>query len=83
MLAISEIIIQVEARITGERASISLEENTPKEDRIVTFGEFKGNLKTLFRSALIGTSIGALPRLRGDSGLFPGLRRGKAGVQGS
>ena len=61
MLAISEIIIQMEAKITGERARISLEENTPKEDRTVSFGEFKGNLNTLFRSALIGTSIGALP----------------------
>jgi putative tricarboxylic transport membrane protein len=43
--------------------SIKLTKECKKEDRTVSWPEFKGCLKTLFRSSLIGTAIGALPGL--------------------
>jgi len=61
MLAISEIIVQVEEKVTGKHETLALRRDTLKENRIVSFHEFKDNLKTLFRSSLIGTGIGALP----------------------
>jgi len=61
MLAISEIIIQVEEKITGKLETLSFRKDTPRENRTISLGEFKDNLKTLFRSSLIGTGIGALP----------------------
>ena len=68
MLALSEIMIQIEERIRT-RAGGSDEEikafdkSTPRDDRIVTGAEFKGSFKTMMRSAVIGTVIGAIPGL--------------------
>ena len=68
MLALSEIMIQIEDRrrdrATGDQADIdAFDKTTPREDRIVTGEEFRGSFKTMMRSAVIGTVIGAIPGL--------------------
>ena len=64
ILALGEIILQLEG---GSKASnerfIELKKDAPKEDRVVSWREFSGTLKTQFRSTGIGTVIGALPGL--------------------
>ena len=63
MLALSEVLLHIEERATGKTESFELREDAPKENRTVSLNELKGVLKTLFRSSLIGTGIGALPGL--------------------
>ncbi|MFT5440453.1 MAG: putative tricarboxylic transport membrane protein [Alphaproteobacteria bacterium] len=68
MLALSEIMIQIEermhARADGEDTGINaFNKTTPREDRIVTMVEFRASFKTMMRSAMIGTVIGAIPGL--------------------
>jgi len=68
MLALSEIMIQIEermhARADGEDTGIkAFNKTTPREDRIVTMVEFRASFKTMMRSAMIGTVIGAIPGL--------------------
>jgi len=68
MLALSEIMIQIEdRRITraagGDEEINAFDKSTPHEDRIVTGPEFRASFKTMMRSALIGTVIGAIPGL--------------------
>lgn len=68
MLALSEILIQIEdkvaARAEGKPTDINaFGKSTPKEDRVVTWGEFKSSFRTMIRSAVIGTVIGAIPGL--------------------
>ncbi len=65
MLALSEIIIQIEAQVLG-LADVAQRINpfgkdVPREDRIVSWAEWRGCFKTIMRSSLIGTGIGALP----------------------
>ncbi len=65
LLALSEIIIQIEAQVLG-RAGIARRVNpfgkdVPPENKVVTFAEWRSCQKTVARSALIGTCIGALP----------------------
>jgi putative tricarboxylic transport membrane protein len=68
MLALSEIMIQIEqhlrARAAGTLERINaFDPNTPKEDRVVSMPEFMGTFRTIMRSAVIGTVIGAIPGL--------------------
>jgi len=68
MLALSEIMIQIEqhlrARAEGETRRINaFDKATPHVDRIVTLAEFKYCFRTIMRSAVIGTVIGAIPGL--------------------
>lgn len=68
MLALSEIMIQIEdrmrARSAGREDQIkAFEKNSPPEDRVVTRAEFRASFKTMLRSAVIGTVIGAIPGL--------------------
>lgn len=69
MLALSEIMIQIEdRRITraaggGDEEIKAFDKTTPREDRIVTGPEFRASFKTMMRSAVIGTVIGAIPGL--------------------
>ena len=68
MLALSEIMIQIEDR-TRDRAAgrdtgvNAFDKSTPREDRIVTGPEFRASFRTMMRSAMIGTIIGAIPGL--------------------
>ncbi len=68
MLALSEIMIQIEdrtrARAAGGDTEVkAFDKSTPREDRIVTGAEFRDSFRTMMRSALIGTVIGAIPGL--------------------
>ncbi len=67
MLALSEILIQIEegwrtrhAKESEQRVSVF---DAKGDDRRVTWPEFRGCLRTIFRSSIIGTVIGALPGL--------------------
>jgi len=62
-LAMSEILIQMETSESRITKSITLKKEGKKEDRNVSWPEFRGCIKTLFRSSIIGTVIGALPGL--------------------
>lgn len=65
LLALSEILIQIESRV------LRLGHNTepvdifgrdiPDEDKKLSWREFSGCLRTILRSSVIGTGIGALP----------------------
>jgi putative tricarboxylic transport membrane protein len=69
MLALSEIMIQIEdkirAKASGQKATEidAFNKLTPREDQIVSWVEFKGSFRTMMRSAVIGTVIGAIPGL--------------------
>lgn len=65
LLALSEILIQIEAQVLG-RTGVAKRINPfgkdiPREDKIVTWAEWRTCFKTVMRSSLIGTGIGALP----------------------
>ncbi|MBT9168979.1 MAG: hypothetical protein DDT19_02331 [Syntrophomonadaceae bacterium] len=63
MLAFSEIIIQLERHIKlgGDQCTISF--SSKPEDRRVSWAEYRGCIKTLWRSSIAGTVVGALPGL--------------------
>jgi putative tricarboxylic transport membrane protein len=65
LLALSEIIIQIERFVLGGRsegAAIDIfARDVPAEDKTVSLQEFKDCFRTIIRSSLIGTGIGALP----------------------
>ncbi len=64
MLALAEVFMHVEEISKGGmKEPIKMRKDIPREDRIVTFAEFKSVFRTLIRSSLIGTGIGALPGL--------------------
>ncbi len=63
MLAFSEIIIQIERHIRQGGAGCILPVSTKPEDRFVSWKEYKSSIKTLFRSSIIGTGVGAMPGL--------------------
>ncbi len=65
LLALSEILIQIEAQVLG-RAGVAkrinpFSKDMPHENKIVTWAEWRENFRTIMRSSLIGTGIGALP----------------------
>lgn len=63
MLAFSEIIIQLEHHIKYGAGQCVLSFSNKKEDRHVSWAEYKASIKTLIRSSLAGTVVGALPGL--------------------
>lgn len=63
MLAFSEILVQLERRIGQPDDAAALTFSPRPEDRFVTFREYAACLKTLIRSSLAGTVVGALPGL--------------------
>jgi putative tricarboxylic transport membrane protein len=65
LLALSEILLQIEAQVLG-RTGVAKRINPfgkdiPRENKIVTYAEWISCQWTVARSALIGTAIGALP----------------------
>ncbi len=65
MLAFAEIIIQLERRKNkkGDGAEATLSFSSKPEDRYLSWREYRANIKTLLRSAVAGTAIGAMPGL--------------------
>lgn len=77
MLALSEVLVQIEEHGMGPKDSISLGRDAKKEDRTLSFREFKGTLKTILRSCVIGTGVGALPGLGATIAAFLGYGAAK------
>ncbi len=63
MLAFSEIILQLERKIIHGDTACSMFFSEKKEDRSITVKEYGSCVKTLIRSSLAGTVVGALPGL--------------------
>jgi len=65
MLAFAEIIIQLERRKNnkGDGTEATLSFSSKPEDRFISWREYRANIKTLLRSAVAGTAIGAMPGL--------------------
>jgi len=61
LLAMSEIFIQVERKLVQKTVHLPTPKN--KEDTRLSLKELRRCLKTIFRSAVIGTFIGSLPGL--------------------
>ena len=65
LLALSEILIQIEAHVLGRSGTAKrlnpFGKDVPREDKIVTWAEWRACFRTVMRSSLIGTGIGALP----------------------
>ncbi len=64
MLAFSEIILQLERRNRiGQDAECILSFSSKPQDRFISWKEYCANLKTLLRSSVAGTIVGAMPGL--------------------
>jgi len=65
LLALSEILIQIEAQVLGRAGAAErinpFHKDARREDKIVAWVEWRECFKTIMRSSLIGTGIGALP----------------------
>lgn len=78
VLALSEIFVQIEETGKGVASeSYRLQKDVPRENRRVSWMEFKGVLRTILRSCLIGTGIGALPGLGATIAAFLGYGAAK------
>lgn len=64
LLALGEVIRQIElTRRGGAAAGAGLKKAAAREDRRVSWAEYRKCLRTLLRSAFIGTGVGILPGL--------------------
>ncbi len=63
MLAFSEILIQLEHYIRNGGAECILRFSPSREDRRVTWKEYRQCIRTMLRSSVAGTIVGALPGL--------------------
>ncbi len=67
MLAFSEIILQLERRSLNDKNGVSntctLSFSPDPKDRFISWREYRGVIKTLLRSSVAGTAIGAMPGL--------------------
>ncbi|MEJ2435095.1 MAG: tripartite tricarboxylate transporter permease [Pseudolabrys sp.] len=65
LLALSEILIQIEAQMLGRAGAAKrinpFGKDVPRENKTVSWAEWRACFKTVMRSSLIGTGIGALP----------------------
>jgi putative tricarboxylic transport membrane protein len=61
MLALSEIIIQLERHIRQGGCQETLTFSEKREDRLITWSDFRASIKTILRSSGIGTVVGAMP----------------------
>lgn len=59
MLAVAEIVTQLERRAQGGPTCAGF--GNRREDRFLTWGEFRGCLRTILRSSCIGTWVGCMP----------------------
>lgn len=63
MLAFSEILLQLEQHLRHGTAQSAMTFSSKAEDRFITLKEYLHCLKTLLRSSVAGTVVGALPGL--------------------
>ena len=81
LLALSEVLVQVEdyrrSGFAGATEEGAFGKGVPRENRVVTWAEFIGCWRTLLRSAVIGTGIGALPGIGSVIASFLGYAAAK------
>jgi len=63
MLAFSEIIAQLERRLRHGDVDATINFSDKKEDRFISWREYSSSFRTIIRSAISGTVVGALPGL--------------------
>jgi putative tricarboxylic transport membrane protein len=63
LFAISEILVKVEAKIRSALDMDVFKHSDRPEDNQITWKEFRGSLKSIFRGAALGTGLGAIPGL--------------------
>jgi len=74
LFAVSEVIVQTEKKITkqsGESRMILKKSDNPDDSRVL-WPELRRCLKTIFRSSVIGTVIGAMPGVGATAAAFIG-----------
>lgn len=74
LFAVSELIIQAERKVIGsvpETVTILKKSDNPADSR-VSWMEMKGCLRTIFRSSVIGTVVGAMPGVGATAASFLG-----------
>ncbi|MBW2145786.1 MAG: tripartite tricarboxylate transporter permease [Deltaproteobacteria bacterium] len=74
LFAVSEVIVQAEKKVveSSRETSTSLKKSDDPADNRVSWVEMKGCLKTIFRSSVIGTVIGAMPGVGATAAAFLG-----------
>lgn len=80
MLALTEIIVQLERRFKEDSCNVPqsvLKMSDNPADQRVSWTEFRGTLKTCFRSAVIGTCVGTMPGLGATIASFLGYGAAK------
>lgn len=63
MLAFAEILIQLEHRCDGNNSHEAPTFSSRPEDRFIKWDEYQSNMKTILRSFVAGTIVGAMPGL--------------------
>jgi putative tricarboxylic transport membrane protein len=77
MLAFSEIILQLERRRGGGQCDATLTFSKKPEDRFIKWSEYRKNIKTILRSSVAGTIVGAMPGLGAPVASFFAYDRAK------
>ncbi|MBW2610001.1 MAG: tripartite tricarboxylate transporter permease [Deltaproteobacteria bacterium] len=77
-LALGEIIRQIEVRVSTAGEGISLKVSKNRTDGHASWKEYKRCLPTIFRSAIIGTFVGAIPGLGSTVAAFLGYNAAKS-----
>jgi putative tricarboxylic transport membrane protein len=80
MLAFSEIILQLERRrraLKSNECEAVLKFSDKPEDRFVTWKEYRQNFKTIIRSSIAGSIVGAMPGLGAPVASFFAYDRAK------
>jgi putative tricarboxylic transport membrane protein len=77
MLAFAEIIIQLEEHIRTANPKGTLKFSSKKEDKSLSWREYTGTLKTIFRSSIAGTAVGSMPGLGAPVASFFAYDRAK------
>lgn len=70
MLAISELLSRLSQTRAAVRATVQIPANQPPKDRRVSWAEYWACRVTLFRGAVIGTALGALPGIGSTAAAF-------------
>lgn len=78
MLAFAEILVQLEEHIKqGDNAQCTLTFSTKREDRRVSWAEYRSTIRTLLRSSIAGTAVGSMPGLGAPVASFFAYDRAK------
>ncbi len=77
MLAFAEIIVQLERHLKRGVAECTVVFSGKPEDRRLSWAEYRGTIKTILRSSLAGTAVGAMPGLGAPVASFFAYDRAK------